>query len=766
VWQQAELTASDTAAGANFGWSVALSGNTALVGADGVTVDGKSRVGAAYVYTRSGTLWSQQAELLDPDADTGDTFGSSVALLGDTALVGADGATVEGESAAGAAYVYTRSGTSWTLQQTLSEPGPTSADAFGSSVALLGDTALIGADGATVDGESGVGAAWVFTRSGTSWTLQTELTDPGPALGDDFGWSVALATDTALVGAPFNTVSGATGAGAAYLFTRSGANWSLPTELTDPDTRLGFGCAVALSGDTALVCADGRTVVPNNPHLGGAAYVFTRLGTTWPQQAELAGSDEQHEDDFGWSAALSGDTALIGAYGKDVDLHVRAGAAYVFARSGTSWSQQAEMYDPDAASDDPSQHDNLGSSVALSGNTALVGADGDKSYAGAAYVELLDGTPPVTTATGLQASASAAWQKTPAKITLSATDNTGGSGVAATYYTLDGGVRQTYTAPFTLSDGAHTVSYWSVDNAGNTETALTGYANIDTTSATTTATGLQSSAAAAWQKSPAKVTLSATDNTGGSGVAATYYTIDGGVRQTYTAPFTLSDGAHTVSYWSVDRAGNTETAHSGYAKIDTTSATTTATGLQASASAAWQKTSPKITLSATDNSGGSGVAHTYFTVDGGTQQTYAVPFYLIYDGAHTVSYWSVDKAGNTESAHSGYVKIDSKAPTAAAKAMALKAAKAKKGKTLKIKVTIGDPTPSCGSATLTLTLTTKKGKQLWHLVKTAEPTNKALVISRKLKKALTKGTYFIVCRATDAAGNLQATASRAKLKIT
>ena len=199
---------------------------------------------------------------------------------------------------------------------------------------------------------------------------------------------------------------------------------------------------------------------------------------------------------------------------------------------------------------------------------------------------------------------------------------------------------------------------------------------------------------------------------------------------------------------------------------DTTPPTTTATGLQASATAPWQKTSPKITLSATDNTGGSGVAHTYFTVDGGTQQTYAVPFYLVYDGAHTVRYWSVDKAGNTESAHTGYVKIDSKAPTAAAKAMALKAAKAKKGKTLKIKVTIADPTPSCGSATLTLTLTTKKGAKLWHLVKTAEPTNKALVISRKLKKALTKGTYFIVCRATDAAGNLQAKASKAKLKIT
>ena len=294
----------------------------------------------------------------------------------------------------------------------------------------------------------------------------------------------------------------------------------------------------------------------------------------------------------------------------------------------------------------------------------------------------------------------------------------------------------------------------------------------DTTPPTTIATGWDLN----WHNSAVPVTLTATDNAKGSGVKSITYALDGGAPTTVDAASTMvtiaapadhaNDGKHTLSFYATDKAANQETAQSVTVKIDTTSPTTTATGLQASASAPWQKTSPKITLSATDNSGGSGVAHTYFTVDGGTQQTYAVPFYLLYDGAHTVRYWSVDKAGNTESAHSGYVKIDSKAPTAAAKALSVKAAKAKKGKTLKIKVTIADPTPSCGSATLTLTLTTKKGSKLWSLVKTAEPTNKALVISRKLKKALARGTYFIVCRATDAAGNLQATATKAKLKIT
>ena len=197
---------------------------------------------------------------------------------------------------------------------------------------------------------------------------------------------------------------------------------------------------------------------------------------------------------------------------------------------------------------------------------------------------------------------------------------------------------------------------------------------------------------------------------------------------------------------------------------DLTPPTTTATGLQSSAGAAWQKTPVKVTLSATDNAGGSGVAHTYFTIDGGAQQTYSAPFTL-YDGNHTLTYWSVDKVSNVETAQKGYVNIDTKAPKAAAKAMALKAAKAKKGKKIKIKLTITDTKPSCGSATLTLTLTTKNGKKVGSLVKAAQPTNKALVISFKLKKTLKKGSYFIVCRATDAAGNAQAKAAKAKLKI-
>jgi hypothetical protein len=198
--------------------------------------------------------------------------------------------------------------------------------------------------------------------------------------------------------------------------------------------------------------------------------------------------------------------------------------------------------------------------------------------------------------------------------------------------------------------------------------------------------------------------------------------------------------------------------------LDSIAPTTTATGLQTAVGGPWVKASSRVSFSAADDGGGSGVAATYYTIDGGPQQTYAAPFTLS-DGAHTVTYWSVDGVGNVEAAHTAYADIDSKAPTASAKKMTLSAAKAKKGKTLKFRLTIADPRPGCGSANVTLTLTSKKGKRLWSLVKPAQPTNKALTVSYKLKKTLKTGTYSIVCSSTDLAGNVQSKATKAMLKI-
>ena len=228
--QQAELTASDGAAGDQFGFSIALSGdgNTAVVGAFGHTVNGNVYQGAAYVFTNSGGNWSQQAELSASDGAAGDWFGDSVALSGDgnTAVLGASGHAVNGNQIQGAAYVFTNSAGSWSQQAELTASDGVYDDEFGISVALSsdGNTALVGALFHTVNGNTNYqGAAYVFANSAGSWSQQQELTASDGAGGDLFGNSVTLSSDgnTALAGAPYHTVNGNANQGAAYTFVNS-----------------------------------------------------------------------------------------------------------------------------------------------------------------------------------------------------------------------------------------------------------------------------------------------------------------------------------------------------------------------------------------------------------------------------------------------------------------------------------------------------------------------------------------------------------------
>jgi hypothetical protein len=267
---------------------------------------------------------SQQAELTAADGARDDLLGASVALSGSTAVVGAWGKA----SKTGAAYVFVRNGTTWTQQAKLSVADSTPGDEFGASVALSRNTALIGADGRN----NYRGAGYVFVRSGTTWSQQAELAAADGIKGDYFGVSVALSGSTAVVGAYYGKT---TKTGAAYVFVHSGTNWSQQAELAAAggETDDFFGYSVALSANTALIGTIGKN------DLTGAAYVFVRRGTSWSQQAELAAADGIKGDYFGVSVALSGSTALIGADNRNS----RTGAAYVLVRRGTTWSQQAEL---------------------------------------------------------------------------------------------------------------------------------------------------------------------------------------------------------------------------------------------------------------------------------------------------------------------------------------------------------------------------------------------------------------------------------------
>jgi hypothetical protein len=275
---------------------VAISGSTILVGAP--------YNGTAYVFVRSGTAWSQQAEL----AVAGGNFGISVAISGSTAVVGADAVN----SNTGVAYVYERSGTTWTLRAVLSPADGAANDYFGFSATITGSTAVVGA----VEKNSGAGAAYVFVGSGATWPQQAELTASDAAPGDELGNSVAFYGSTAVVGAR----SKSSRAGAAYVFVRAGTTWSQQAELTASDgPGYEFGNSVAISGTTVVVAS------PNTSSGTGAAYVFVGSGASWSQLAKLAPC-RVAGGGCGFSVAVTGSTVVEGAPAKTP----RTGAAYVY----------------------------------------------------------------------------------------------------------------------------------------------------------------------------------------------------------------------------------------------------------------------------------------------------------------------------------------------------------------------------------------------------------------------------------------------------
>ena len=373
--QQAKLTASDAAGGDRFGYSVSIDGDTALMGAIFET----SSSGSVYVFIRSGAVWTQQAKLRASDAASADQFGFSVSLSGDTAVIGAKLDDDKG-SASGSAYVFTRSGSTWSEQAKLTASDGVAFDEFGASVSASGDYALIAA-ARNDDAGSSSGSAYVFVRSGTNWTQQAKLTAADAAGNDWFGISVSLDGDTAVVGSYFDDDHGSS-SGSVYVFTRSGIAWSQQQKITASDAAPSdqFGISVSVEGNSALI---GANFGDDGASDAGSAYVFTRTGSTWSEQAKLIPSDPEEDAWFGNAVSISGDVALVGAQYQDAK-GFDSGAAYVFTRSGSVWNQQSKLVSADGRSSDI-----FGSAVSISDDVALIGvrADDDAgSNSGSAYI--------------------------------------------------------------------------------------------------------------------------------------------------------------------------------------------------------------------------------------------------------------------------------------------------------------------------------------------------------------------------------------------
>jgi WD40 repeat protein len=369
-----KLTAPDAAPNDSFGWlSVALSGTTALVGAR-LNDSGGTDSGSAYLFdTETGNLLHQ---LIAPDAAADDRLGRSVALSGTTALVGSH-RDDDGGIDSGSAYLFdTATGS---LLHKLTAPDAASNDLFGRSVALSGTTALVGSRRNDA-GRTDSGSAYLFNTA--TGNLLHKFTAPDAA--SRFGWSVALSGTTALVGAWGDDAGGAD-SGSAYLFNTATGN--LLHKLTAPDAASNdlFGRSVALNGTTALVGALGND---DGGLDSGSAYLFDTA--TGNLLHKLTAPDAELNDAFGFSVALSGTTALVGALGND-DGGIDSGSAYLF--DTTSGSFLHKLTAPDALSGDV-----FGSSVALSGSTALVGASGDDDVgtnSGSAYLFSVEDIQPV-----------------------------------------------------------------------------------------------------------------------------------------------------------------------------------------------------------------------------------------------------------------------------------------------------------------------------------------------------------------------------------
>jgi hypothetical protein len=443
--------------------AISADGNTMAVGAPhessaarGINGDAGDNSlfasGAVYVFVRRNGAWAQQAYVKASNAGQSDLFGMNVALSadGNTLVVAApwESSAATGINGnqnddslpqAGAVYVFTRSGESWS-QQAYVKPSNTGrraanendlladGDQFGFSITLSGDgntmavgattedSAATGINGdASNDAAQSAGAVYVFSRNGNNWTQQAYLKGSNTEQGDLFGYHVSLSADgnTLAVagydedgpgrGVNVDQGNGGNGSGAIYVFTRTGGNWQQEAYLkgsrSEGNDALGFSLAISGDGNTIVGGAgDESCLLPGiNPQgcdkdkpadasggSAGAAYVWVRNGGTWTEQAFIKPSNPQLQDWFAVNLAVSGDgnTLLVGASMEDSNARgingdqqnnaaTESGAAYLFTRSGTTWAQQAYI-----KVDNAEEYDEFGVSIAVSGDgrTLLTGA--------------------------------------------------------------------------------------------------------------------------------------------------------------------------------------------------------------------------------------------------------------------------------------------------------------------------------------------------------------------------------------------------------
>jgi hypothetical protein len=456
--EEIKLTAFDKTVGAEYGHAVAISTDTLVIGAPDHDHGSNTDAGAAYVYRRSDTSWVLEQQLLPATANAGQAFGSGVAIDGDTIIVGAPGTEIN-PSKSGAAYVFKRIAGVWSEQQRLEHSGAEASGGFGTDVAISGTTVAVGMPLGDA-GQQGEGVVEVFDDIAGTWTYQQTLDATDGATGRGFGQVVDTDGDTLAIAAPGS-------GGGAYVFSRTGGVWSQQQKVASVDPVT----SVAVSADTLIMG------MPDDNVSSGSALIYTRAGSVWSQEATLQSGANgafgiyggaYHR--FGQSVDLLGDRVLIGAPG-DATTTDSFSAAYVYTRSGSTWSQTHRFIAGDSdLADEYGGGPGLG--VALSLDAAVMGArledgSGTDTDFGAAYLY------PITA----QPSAPAGYYAQPFLLELNC-DN-----CAGIHYTTNGATPTAtstlYSGPISLSSTT-IVKYVMVDDDGNTSSVYEALYIVDT----------------------------------------------------------------------------------------------------------------------------------------------------------------------------------------------------------------------------------------------------------------------------------------------
>ena len=767
--------------GDQVGFASAIQGNTIAVGCPWADIRTSTPHGIAItkdkggvdVYQFDGSYWVRKGRFVGTRLNDAENVGFSVGISEDTIVAGAPSADVNGHVNQGAAYVFAKSGTSWGAQpQQLSAADGTAEDHFGASVAVSGDVIVVGADRAHVGANQDQGKVYAFVRTAMGWRLEATLRDPNGSPSDFFGAAVALSGSTAIVGAPQADAPGGVDQGAVFVFSRlrtsSGMQWRLEKKLSAADAKTGdyFGSSLAAVGDTAVVGAMRKDGVAADE---GAAYVLSRKADGWSQDKKLTAPSPAVGDLFGSSVAVYGGVVMVGAYGHDFPgtptrgLKVDQGAAYVYRHLDGGWSDALLV-----AAEDGAAGDQFGRSVAISGQRAIVGAPLDDSTRGldqgCAYVLMgLDATPPTIGVAG----ADALWHNKPVTLTITASDEQYGSGLAYTEYMIDSGrwlIGNTVTVGPSDGDGEHTVSCRSVDLAGNQATASVKV-RIDTTPPA--GSFALNDGASSTTSANVSVDSAVTDTVG---VSEMRFSTD--EKATWgswmpfstTASLTLSpqQGLKTVYAEYRDEAGNVVQLWDDITLDENTDTSPPSTKVSGVVADKWYKAAVSVAFTSTDEAGGSGIAYVEYKLDDAAWVR-AASLSVALEGSHILLYRAADVAGNLETTKELNFGIDTGKPVT----KALSGASARRGSKATLKYRVLDPVPNGGTAAVTIKIKNRAGK----VIRTLKPgvqsvnTDAPLVAKLRVPRTWAKGTYQFLVYASDTAGNASKSIGANKLVV-